>query len=199
MSIRNVFFIALIGMVVGVLGSFLYQKRSSRDLASELPPPKLRLKPWADSLSAKAHEAMTVQVTAIHGVPQNDDQELTLRAEVILNRPVDQEVKFQWTLPSGASVVSGEIEDAWPNLQPGQTATTEIVVTGVSKESVAKTVTLHVSGLSNGVTLGSSGSFATNSPEHIAAETATGIINAPNSKLVLKKSEAAAKMDKVHQ
>lgn len=199
MSIKHLFLLAVLGLAVGITGSFLFSKQPSRQLASELQPPKLRLKPWADSLSAKPHQAMSVRIFAVGGVPDREDQDLTLRAEVTLNRPVDQEVKFQWELPRDASVVSGELEDAWPNLQPGQTASTEIVLTGVSKESVAKTVTLYVSGLSNGVKFGGSGSFATNSAEHMTAEVPAGIINSGNSKLVLKKSEAAVKLKKVHQ
>lgn len=199
MSLKNISLIILSGFIVGILGSFLFQGKPSRKIASELPAPKLRLKPWAHSLTTKTKQAISVEVFAVGGIPDQDHQDLTLRAKVTLNQPMDHEVKFQWTLPQDASLVSGELEDAWPNLLPGQTATTEIVLTGVSKESVAKTVTLHVSALSNGVNFGSSGSFATNSFDPTPVDSSAGIINSQNPKLVLKKSDAAAKMDKVHQ
>jgi hypothetical protein len=113
---------------------------------------------------------------------------------------VQGDVQFLWTLPADASVVSGELSDVWPNLKEGQTATTEISVLNVSKESVAKTVTLHVSALGNGVKYAASGSFATNSGEQMAAADATASMKMQNSEeLVLKKSKAAAKMEKVHQ
>jgi hypothetical protein len=157
------------------------------------------LKPWSESLVSKAHQAIEVKVSAVNGVPDHDEQELRLRAEVTLRRPIEQEVKFEWSLPPDASLVSGEISDAWPNLKPGQTATTEIVILGVSKESVTKTVTLHVSGISNGVQYASSGSFATNSPEQMAQADSMSVMKLQNSELALKKNDSAAKMEKVHQ
>lgn len=200
MSIKKLSILAAVGLAVGFLGNFLYgSQKQYRELASELPAPRLKLKPWAHSLSGKLNQAMDVKIYAVGGIPDRDDQELRLRAEVRLNRPIDQEVKFQWNLPPDASVVSGELEDAWANLQQGQIASTEIVIMGVSKESVAKTVTLHVSGLSNGVNFASAGSFATNSAKHMRAEDSEGKMKTQNSELVLKKTESTDKLKKVHQ
>lgn len=199
MPLKKILLTSAIGLVMGGLAVTFYQHLPSRQPAAAFPAPKLRLKPWSESLVAKAHQAISVKISAVGGVPDHDDQDLHLKAEVTLHRPIDQEVKFQWNLPPDASLVSGEMEDAWPNLQPGQTATAEIVISGVSKESVAKTVTLHVSGLSNGVQYASSGSFATNSPEQMSEGDAVGVMKLQSSELVLKKSDAAAKMEKVHQ
>jgi hypothetical protein len=200
MSIKKISLLAAVGLLLGALGSYFYSgHQTSRRLASELPPPKLKLKPWAHPLVGKLDQAMDVQIVAVGGIPDTDDQELRLRAEVRLNHPIDQEVKFQWTLPPDASVVSGELEDAWPNLQVNQIASTEIVLTGVSKESVAKTVTLHVSGLSNGVKFGGYGAFATNSAKHMTAEGSEEKMNEENEQLGLKKASAGDKINKIHQ
>ncbi len=150
-------------------------------------------------MSGKLNQSITVQIMPVDGVPDRDDQDLRLRAEVTLNRPVDQEVKFQWTLPPEASLVSGEIEDAWPNLLPGQTATTEIVVQGVSKESLLNTVTLHVSALSQGVRYASAGSFAPNSVEASSESESIGVMKVQKPQLGLKKAESAGKLIKIHQ
>ncbi|MEZ0391639.1 MAG: hypothetical protein ACAH59_05450 [Pseudobdellovibrionaceae bacterium] len=199
MSIKKILFFSVLGFGLGLSLSYFYQKTNSRNLASTLPAPKLKILPWAHDPSSKPHQALQVEISAVGGIPDHDEQELRLKAEVTLNRPIDQEVKFQWSLPPDASVVSGELEDAWPNLLPGQKASTEIIVTGVSKESVAKTVTLHVSALSNGVNFAGSGSFATNSAAQMQAADTEQNMKVQNSELALKKDETAAKMKRVHQ
>lgn len=199
MSLKKIAFVSAIGLTIGILGSIFYQNIPNRRLASEHPAPKIKIKPWAESLSGKTHQAIQVQIAAVGGVPDHDNQDLRLKATVTLNRALDQELKWQWSLPPGADVVSGELEDAWPNLQPGQTASTEITITGVSKESVAKTVTLHVSGMSHGVQYASSGSFATNSPEQMLASETPGNMKVQNQELVLKKTGSAEKLNKLHQ
>ncbi len=198
MSIKQVYIISFVGLMVGVLGAKYYQGSVSRK-PSSLPAPQLKVKPWAHSPFAKMGQAIEVRISAVGGVPERDDQDLRLQALVTLNRPVDQEVKYQWVLPPEASVVSGELEDAWPNMQANQIATAEIVINGVSKESIEKTVTLYVSAVGNGVRYASSGSFATNSPSHMAQPEAVGVMNVQSSELALKKSESTGKIKKVHQ
>jgi hypothetical protein len=200
MSVRKISTLAILGLTLGAAVAWIQEGPRSRHPASQFPPPKLRLTPWSESLNGKMNQAITVTITPVGGVPDHDEQELRLKAEVTLNQAVQGDVQFLWTLPADASVVSGELSDVWPNLQVGQTATTEISILNVSKESVAKTVTLHVSALGNGVKYAASGSFATNSGEQMAAADAAASMKMQNSEeLVLKKSKAAAKMEKVHQ
>lgn len=201
MPVRQIFLFIALGLSLGALGSYFYQQLPERHPASTnlLPPPKLRLKPWAHSLVGKLNQAISVKITAVGGVPDRENQELTLKAQVTLNRPIDGDLQFQWSLPADTSLVSGEIEDVWPNLKPGQTATAEISVIGVSKEDFSKTVTLHVSGTSNGVQYATAGSFAPNSSERIPESEAAGFVKVPNPDLVLKKSYSAEKMEQVHQ
>lgn len=200
MSIKKISILAIGGLLLGAATAWLQESQISRHPASPFPAPKLKLKTWTDSVSGKLNQSIKVRVFPVDGVPDRDDQELRLKAEVTLNQHVDGDVHFLWTLPANASLVSGELADVWPNLQPGQTATTEISVLNVSKESMAKTVTLNVSAERGGVKYASSGSFATNSDEQMAAAEAQGAMKIQNSEeLVLKKSKAAAKMDKVHQ
>jgi hypothetical protein len=199
MPIKKISALILFGFLVGGLGNAFYQNFVPRQPASVLPPPKLRLKPWSESLVGKAHAAMSVKISVVGGMPEHDNQELRLKAEVTLNRPVDQEVKFQWSLPADASLVSGNLEDSWANLQPGQTATTEITVLNVSKESISKTVTLHVSGTANGVQYAGAGSFATNSLEQMKLAEENEASGSRVQDLALKKSSSAAKLEKVQQ
>ena len=197
MSLRKLVLTALIGFSLGGAAVFVLKDsaRLRSPASSQASPPKL----WAHSLSGKMNQVIEVSLSPLGGVPDNDNQELRLRAEVMLHRPPDQEVKFQWNLPPGASVVSGELEDAWPNLQAGQTASTEIALLGVSKESVQKTVTLHVSALSQGVTYSSAGSFATNSAEQMAGSESIGVMKVHNSQLGLKNPESPGKLKRVQQ
>jgi hypothetical protein len=200
MSIKKISTLAILGLTVGAAMAWIQEGPNSRHPASQLPAPKLRLTPWSESLEGKMNQSITVKITPVGGVPDHDEQELRLKAEVTLNQAVQGDVQFLWTLPADASVVSGELSDVWPNMQVGQTATTEISILNVSKESVAKTVTLHVSALGNGVKYAASGSFATNSREQMAAADSAASMKMQNSEeLVLKKSKAAAKMEKVHQ
>lgn len=150
------------GIVCGWGFSSFYE--STRAPAS-LPAPKLRLKPWAHSTSGKLQEAISVKVYAVSGLPENDSQELTLRAEVTLNRPLDTEAEWQWVLPEEAKLISGEVTDSWPGLEVGQTATTEISLVGVSKEGSVKTVSFMVHGNSGSIKFGGAGHFATNTYE----------------------------------
>jgi len=200
MSIKKISILAVAGLVLGGATAWIQESHSLRRPASQFPAPKLKLQPWTDSLHSKINQSITVRLTPIGGVPDNDEQELRLKAEVTLHQAVQGEVQYVWSLPPDASVVSGELSDAWPNLQQGQTATAEISVLNVSKESVAKTITLHVSALGNGVKYASSGSFATNSGEQMAAaESADSMKLQSSEELVLKKSKAAVKLEKVHQ
>ncbi len=200
MSIKKISILAALGLTLGGLTAWWQDSQAHRHPASQFPAPKLRLKPWSESLSGKMNQAITVEISPVGGVPENDDQELRLKAEVTLHQPVQGDVQYTWTLPAEASLVSGELSDVWPNLQPGQTATAEISVLNVSKESIAKTVTLNVSAQGSGVKYASSGSFATNSREQMAAAENQNNMKVQNSEeLVLKKSKAALKLEKVHQ
>ncbi|PIS11062.1 MAG: hypothetical protein COT73_06015 [Bdellovibrio sp. CG10_big_fil_rev_8_21_14_0_10_47_8] len=206
MSIKKVALISMIGFCVGYLGIYFWNSADRSPASVDLPAPKLKLKPWAHSPFGKINQAFEVKISVIGGIPETDDQELRLRAQVTLNHPVQNgELTYHWILPEGASVVSGELEDSWPGVQPGQTATTEISVLGVSKEGLAKNVTLNVNGSSQGVQYANSGSFATNiRPEW--TEEAVGSDESQNQmeELVLRKNESAAtlnkeKMEKAHQ
>jgi hypothetical protein len=201
MSIKKILLLAGFGLTLGGLTAWLQETQSHRFPASALlPAPRLKLQPWSHSLNGKMNQAITVEISAVGGVPESDDQELRLKAEVTVNQPIQGDMEYVWTLPADASLVSGELSDVWAGLQAGQTATAEISVLNVSKESVAKTVTLHVSAEGHGVKYASSGSFATNSREQMAGAAKENSLKMQNSEeLVLKKSKAALKLEKVHQ
>lgn len=200
---QKIFWIMGLGLFVGVVGAFLWQTSGFRQPASvtEFPAPKI--KPWAHSLSGKMNQAISVEVTTVGGVPDNDGQDLHLRAHVTVNVPVDGEVEYRWSLPSEASIVSGEIEDAFTGLQPGQTATSEIVIQGVSKEGFAKTVSFSATAAGNGKKLNAFGAFGTNSFNQMAAAAqqrdSEKEISEESEELVLKKSQLTEKLKKTHQ
>jgi len=197
MSLKQLGLIAMIGFI---LGGLLFRNSGlppSRSPSSELPP---LIKTWGHSLSSKPNQAIQVRIFAVNGIPSKDDQELRLRGEVILHRPMEQEVQFQWTLPPNAQVVSGETEDVWPLLQVGQVASTEISLLGVSKESLSKTVTLHVAGWSNGVQYAGAASFAADSLQEAAQTSlATGFQGSPSTAPQKNGDDMLEKLKKVHQ
>lgn len=171
MSLKNIKLGSAIisaGLFVG-LGISYFGEMKSRNLASvsadEKPFPAPKLDLWGHSPYGKINQSMEVKIEAIDGIPENDEQELKLIAQVTLNRNVDQELSYRWILPAGVSVVSGEVEDSWPGIQAGQTAQAEISLIGMSREGLAKTVTLQVFATStdNGQSIkyANSGSFTT--------------------------------------
>jgi hypothetical protein len=135
--------------------------KTNRDLASQFHPLRLTGKP---------DQVMGISVEPVGGIPENNEQELTLRATVTLHRPVDQDLEYKWMLPAGVEVVSGHLADGWNGLQVGQTVTTEITVTGLSLESGAVVALFHVETLQNGQKIGSSGVF-TPAPENVFVPT----------------------------
>ncbi len=199
MPLKKISVLVLSGLIIGGLGALFFQNFVSRGPASALPAPKLRLKPWSESMIGKAHSAMDVRIFAVGGVPTHDDQELHLRAEVRLNQSVDREVNFHWSLPSDVTVVSGQLQDSWPNLKAGQTATTDISVLNVSKESELKTISIHVSGSASGVQYAGTGSFATNSNEQMNENEEQKTSGVALGELALKKSSSAEMIKNVQQ
>ena len=195
MSLKNFQFKAFVGLVLFGLcfgvGIAYWQETSQRGLASvdEAPFPAPKLNLWGHSPYGKMNQSIDVRLEAIGGIPDNDDQELRLIAHVTLHRPIDQELSYQWVLPPGAELVSGELDDVWPGIQPGQTVSTEISVLGVSKEGLVKSITLHVSGQSQSIKYANSGSFTT-SPRQLDESV---------EELALKKKISLEKMNKVQQ
>lgn len=133
-------------------------KPQLRNPSSVLPAPKL----MTSTPSLPQVGPFTVSISAANGIPDHDEQELTLTAEVVLNATVDSNVEWSWNLPAGATVVSGEKTDVWPDMKTGERAHTEISVLNVSKD-VMKTVTFTVRASAKNSTLDGVASFATQS------------------------------------
>jgi hypothetical protein len=131
--------------------------RTNRDLASQYRPM---------IFSGKPNQMMEISVEPVGGIPEKDEQELTLRATVTLKRPVDQDLEYKWMLPPGVEVVSGHITDGWNNVQAGQVVVAEITVTGLSQESGAVVALFHVETIRHGQKVGNSGVF-TPTPENV--------------------------------
>lgn len=203
--LKKLFLISFFGFAIGGLG-ILFWQAVNRNPASTLPTTHQRPKPWADSLSGKMNQAMTVVITPIGGIPDHDEQDLLLKAEVTLNQNIDGEVTFQWTLPPEASVVSGELQDAWANLKPGQTATAEITINHVSREGLSKTIFFHAMGKTSGIKIGGVGAFATNEtafdhsvPGPTETKTSSEEKLEISNETILKKERLAEKLNRTHQ
>jgi hypothetical protein len=159
MSIKIFSTIALLGLLFGYFGMQTWQRSGSLNQSSEISKAKI----WGAEKYGKTSQAIHVVISTVSGVPDSDEQELRLKAEVSLNQKIDGDLEFEWMLPEGVTVVAGEMKDVLTNLQPGQVATLEITLMNISKEGLAKTVTLNVAGNQGNIRYGGSGSFATNS------------------------------------
>lgn len=189
MSLKNknfkiYFSLIFCGLLVGATLSYFSQE-NSRQPASNQFQKSSQPQIWAHSPYQKMNQVIQVSLVPIDGIPENDNQELRLQATVILNRPVDQELSYKWILPEGVTLVSGELEDAWPGIQAGEFVKSEISVLGMSLEGLAKTVTLHVYGKYQSIHYANSGSFTTHPRS----------FEDPNEELALIKKQEAEKIE----
>ena len=205
-KIKQLLLVSGLGLSVAVaIGGIQYvMSSSSRKPASMLEAPKNPVQPWADSLQGKMQQAISVQLSTIGGVPDNENQEMHLRAEITLNRAINSDLEYQWELPDGVSIVSGYPADGFANVKPGQTVPIDLYVVGFAKTGNLKTITLHASGFTTDQKFQSSGSFANNSAVQMAEaekETATGQekLTEESAELVLKKEAGQEKLNKVQE
>jgi hypothetical protein len=131
-------------------------KPKLRSPSSVLPAPKL----MTTTNSIPQVGPFSVIISAANGIPDHDEQELTLTAEVVLNTAVDSNVEWSWNLPASATIVSGEKTDVWPGMKSGERAHTEISVLNVSKDAM-KTVTFTVRASAKNSPIDGVASFAT--------------------------------------
>lgn len=129
------------------------------------------------TLAGKPNAMMEISIEPISGIPDHDEQEITLRASLTLSRPVDSDLSFKWILPEDVSVVAGHLEDGWNHILPGQTVMTEITLTGLSKESAGKAAVLHVESTSHGAKIGYSGVYAVNPETVQISDVSSGKLN----------------------
>lgn len=129
------------GGVVGATGMHLSKPpkaavRVDRGLASVQGVVKAPL------LMGKHLSVVQVALQAPDGIPEREDQEVTLVGWVRLNRAAMADVTFRWELPAGVHVVEGSVEDSLTGLQSGETAQVRITLTGFSHEDL-KIIALH--------------------------------------------------------
>lgn len=139
---RKFLYIAMLAFW-GLLAVIVMDRDNKREPASVLPAPKLQTENPAEKLTTVVDTPFSVNIVAVNGVPDRNDQELTLRADVVLNANIQSDVEWSWNLPEGATIVSGEKSDTWAGLKTGERAHAEISLLNVSKE-IMKTVTFTV-------------------------------------------------------
>lgn len=83
----------------------------------------------------KHMSVLTAQIDNSTRVPEYENQEMMITGYVTLNKQVAGDVHFEWSLPHGVTLVSGDLKGSWSEMRAGQTATAVIYVTGFSKEA----------------------------------------------------------------
>jgi len=162
MSIKKIFVIINLGLFSAFIISQVIKNNDKQTLISKKYDFSPSLK---RQIASKTNAMMEIQIESINGIPDHDEQDISLKATVTLKRAVDSDLNFKWMLPDDVKVVAGHVEDGWHNIQPGQSVTTEITLTGVSKESPGKPIMLHVNSTNQGFNIGYSGVFAVESEE----------------------------------
>lgn len=166
MSIKKLILISFIGIMVGGFISLLLQPNEpKRKIASGLG-----VKPL---VQGKMHRTMDVLVEPVGGIPDREDQDLTLRASIQLLQPVQGDLVYKWHLPEGVSLVSGQLEDTLQKLEVNQVATLEITVQGVARLGEIRHITLHAFAEESGGRIGGAGLF-TNMPEQTFVKDESG-------------------------
>lgn len=162
MSIKKIFVLINLGLFTAFIFSQILKNNEKQNLISK----KYDFSPSQNrQVASKTNAMMEVQIVPVNGIPDNDEQDITLKATVTLKRSVDSDLNFKWMLPDDVQVVAGHLEDGWNNIQPGQSVTTEITLTGVSKESPGKPIMLHVNSTNQGFNIGYSGVFVIETEE----------------------------------
>lgn len=152
---------SLFGLGVGGLLYYYTDHGFERNPASALPAPQMKKGPWlSENVVGKPQRTMDITIQAMHGIPSTNNQEIVLRADVRLLQSLGQNIEYKWILPADAVVVEGNLDDVWQNLNPGQTASVEISLLNVSRET-PKTVVFQAFGLVDGVRMGGTAAFST--------------------------------------
>lgn len=200
MSIKDKRILAIIGigLLIGGSGEYFHQKiKNQRQPASEKG---LKANPKNILAMGKQDRAISVELKNPNGTPEEDSQELTLRAEISVQQALpNNELFYTWTLPEGAQIVSGHLSDSLPNIQPGQIAVIEIVLTGVSREQAEKHVVFDAHYLVGDARIGNSAVFSTHrNDEDSRLPSPAQSALATKSSLPGELKAENAKMPKVH-
>lgn len=136
---KRILLIIALGLTLGIFGEYYRQTVQGRRQPASVAG--FKANPKSVLAMGKQDRAVFVDLSAPHGTPSENDQELTLRAEITVQQSLpNNELFYSWVLPQGAEIVSGHISDSLPNILPGQKATVEIILTGVSHEQAEKHV-----------------------------------------------------------
>ena len=87
-----------------------------------------------ERLSGKQLSALTVQLPALDVVPEYDREDVKITGYITANVTDGSVVRYQWDLPQGVEVVSGDTGGSLTDMVSGDTYEVEIVVSGFSRE-----------------------------------------------------------------
>lgn len=89
---------------------------------------------WQTPMLGKHLAPLRVHINLPEVLPERDDQELIVIGYVNLSQATTGAIQYKWTLPEGAALVEGHLEDQLVGVRPGQTVPIQISLVGFSKE-----------------------------------------------------------------
>ena len=107
-------------------------------------------------ITSKPNQSIRVSIEVVDGFPSSNDEVAILRAKISASNQITGAVDFQWTLPPGAELVSGELMESISNMGSDEIVR-EISVRGFSSEGLPRNVTLEATSRSNGNLVGTTG------------------------------------------
>jgi hypothetical protein len=115
----------------------------------------------------KMRTSLAVKLKSVEDIPFSNNQEITLQAEVTSMLDHNSDFSYQWDLPVGVSVLSGERSDQNLSIAAGETKIIQISVTGFAQEEF-KTIGVSAH-LNQGETLIGNSAVITSSPSESLA------------------------------
>ena len=129
-KVSSYLMLVLGGLIVGFgLMAMTDENSPARGLAS------LDLKQnWQTPMVGKHLAPLRVHINLPATLPERDDQELVVTGYVNLSQETTGAIQYKWTLPEGAILIEGHLEDQLVGVRPGQTVPIQISLVGFSKE-----------------------------------------------------------------
>ncbi len=156
-----------LGMTTAMIGNLLLRPKAitSQTSSDHRFPSSTTVNQSILQWQGKHQRLLEASISPVGGIPNNDEKDLVLKAHIRGLQPLMGEVYYNWILPPGASVVAGELSDSIASLpDPEKFLETEITVQGIShEEGGPKIVILQVYTLIDGVKIGNSAVFSTES------------------------------------
>ncbi len=151
-SVGTISALFVCGVLSGVAVKSFINRTQARQVAS--PTPAFRPTELNKTLAP-----LKVEIQRPTHLPESSDVEVSLTGKVYIIQDVGSELKFNWILPDGVSIVDGLQSDSLSGVKAGQTVEIKLIVTGFSREE-QKVIALSTTGMQNGAQVGNSATVA---------------------------------------